>query len=45
MVKCVASGGKFYQLPPDKENTGLVNVNKSPNYEVLAFVTVIKCIS
>ena len=31
LVKSVASGGKFYWLPPEKENNGLANVNKSPN--------------
>ena len=43
MVKSVASGGKFYWLPPQKENTGLVNVNKSPNYAVFSALA-IKCI-
>ena len=31
MVRSVASGGKFYQLPPDKENTSYILVTAPGN--------------
>ena len=42
MVRSVASRGKFYQLPPDKENTDNRNRKSTLRQQALAIVVLIK---